>query len=198
MKLIAVTDDRYSIKELAEMIIAIKDEVDYVQIREKSKTARSIMTLLDSLESGGMDKAKISINDRLDIALLKGITNLHLPEHGLAVKMVKKLYPHLRVGCSVHSVAKAKEMEREGADYVIYGHCFETDSKKGIPPNGLENLIRIKKELEIPVYGIGGITLEKTAVMKETRADGIAVMSSIFQAAHPRFVLKEFREAISC
>lgn len=95
MKLIAVTDDRYSIKELAEMIIAIKDEVDYVQIREKSKTARSIMTLLDSLESGGMDKAKISINDRLDIALLKGITNLHLPEHGLPVKMVKKLYPHL-------------------------------------------------------------------------------------------------------
>src|SRR5699024_10322177 len=126
MKLIAVTDDSHPVKELADIMMAIKDEVDFIQIREKSKTAGDIITLLDALQEKGMDKRKIILNDRLDIALLKGIPNLHLPEHGIQVKMVKQTYPDLRVGCSVHSYDKAKQAENDGADYVLYGHCFET------------------------------------------------------------------------
>lgn len=196
MNLMAVTDGSRPVKELAEIIIAIKDEIDFVQIREKTKSVQAIMTLLDEIQAGGVDKEKIIINDRLDIVLLKGIPNLQLPENGIPVKLVKKQYPHLRVGCSVHSFEKAREVEREGADYVVYGHCFETDSKKGIPPNGIEPIFQIKEELNIPVYAIGGITLDKVPEMKTTKADGIAVMSTIFQADQPYVVAKKLRELI--
>jgi thiazole tautomerase (transcriptional regulator TenI) len=197
MELIAVTDDSHQVKELAEIIIAIKDEVDFVQIREKTKSARNIIALLDELQAAGMDQRKIIINNRLDIALLKGIPNVHLPEHGIPVKMVKQRYPELRVGCSVHSYESAKEAEKDGADYVLYGHCFETDSKKDIPPHGVEPIFQMKKELKIPVYAIGGITVEKIPTIKQTNADGIAVMSSIFQAGEPYSAAKKFGEAIS-
>jgi thiazole tautomerase (transcriptional regulator TenI) len=196
MKLMAVTDNTRPVKELAEKIIAIKDVIDLVQIREKSKTAREIVTLLDLLQAGGVYKEKIIINDRLDIALCMNIPNLHLPEHGLPPKMVKQLYPHLTIGCSVHSFLQGKEAQNEGADYVIFGHCFATNSKKGIPPRGIDPILQMKKELSIPVYAIGGISLDNILSVQRAEADGIAVMSSIFAADEPYLIAKQFRAAL--
>lgn len=196
MKLMAVTDNTRPVKELAEKIIAIKDVIDLIQIREKSKTAREIVTLLDHLQAGGVHKEKIIINDRLDIALCMNIPNLHLPEHGLPVKMVKQLYPNLRVGCSVHSFLQGKEAQRDGADYVIFGHCFATNSKKGIPPRGIDPILQMKKELSIPVYAIGGISLDNISSVQMAQADGVAVMSSIFAADEPYLIAKSFRAAL--
>ena len=83
MKLLAVTDDSHSVTELALKIIAIKDVVDYVHIREKSKTPKQLLSLLQLLEDGGVKKEQIVLNDRLDVALLGQIPNIHLPSHGL-------------------------------------------------------------------------------------------------------------------
>jgi thiazole tautomerase (transcriptional regulator TenI) len=196
MKLMAVTDNTRPVNELAEKIIAIKDVIDFVQIREKSKTAREIVTLLDHLQSEGVHKEKIIINDRLDIALCMNIPNLHLPEHGLPIKIVRQLYPHLRVGCSVHSFLQGKAAESDGADYVMFGHCFTTNSKKGIPPRGIDPIIQMKKELSIPVYAIGGIKLNNIPSVQKAQADGIAVMSSIFAADEPYLITKKFYEEI--
>jgi len=196
MKLIAVTDDRQSVKTVAEKIIAIKDVTDYVQIREKSKSVREIVALVDYLITNGVKKEKIIMNDRLDVALCMDIPTVHLPEHGLPVKMVKERYPHMRVGCSVHSFERAKEAEANGADYVLYGHCFETNSKQGLPPNGVEPLLQMKKELNIPVYAIGGISLETLPSIQVIGADGVAVMSSIFATEDPYSITKKFSEAI--
>ena len=102
MKLMAVTDDMHSVSKLASVIIQIKDAVDFVQIREKTKTVQEIILLLQLLENGGVKKEKIIINDRLDIALLMSIPNLHLPEWVYRVKKVKEHFPHLQIGRFVH------------------------------------------------------------------------------------------------
>ncbi|MEH7237625.1 thiamine phosphate synthase [Bacillus sp. JJ1562] len=196
MKLIAVTDDQQTLEAVAEKIIAIKDVIDFVQIREKSKSVRELLTLIEYLLNNGVKKEKIMINDRLDVALCMGIPTVHLPEHGLPVQMVKQRYPHLRVGCSVHSLKRAQEAEANGADYVIYGHCFQTNSKPGLPPNGVEPILHIKNELNIPVYAIGGITLKTIPSIQAVDADGVAFMSSIFSAAEPYSITKKFFEAI--
>lgn len=196
MKLMAVTDDMQSVRDLASKIIGIKDKIDFVQIREKTKTAQEIITLLQYMEEGGVDKDKIILNDRLDIALLMGIQSVHLPEKGLPVKMVKQNFPHIRVGISVHSFEGAKKAERDGADYCLYGHCFETNSKKGKTPNGIQPILKMKEELRIPVYAIGGITLNKIDALQQVKADGIAVMSGIFSAEDPFSSTKKYYEAI--
>ncbi|MFJ5623927.1 thiamine phosphate synthase [Peribacillus loiseleuriae] len=193
----AVTDDMQSVRDLASKIIGIKDKIDIVQIREKTKTAQEIITLLQYMEEGGVEKDKIILNDRLDIALLMGIPSVHLSEKGLPVKMVKQNFPHIRVGRSVHSYEGAKKAERDGADYVLYGHCFETNSKKGKTPNGIQPILEMKEELRIPVYAIGGITLNKIDTLQQVKADGIAVMSGIFSAEKPFTSTKQYYEAIN-
>jgi len=197
VKFMAVTDDRQSVRDLASKIIGIIDKVNFVQIREKAKTAQEIITLLQYMEEGGVQKDKIILNDRLDIALLMGVQNVHLPEKGLPVKMVKQNFPHIRVGLSVHSYEGAKKAERDGADYVLYGHCFETNSKKGKTPNGIQPILKMKQELSIPVYAIGGITLNKIDALQQAKADGIAVMSGIFSAENPFSSTKQYYEAIN-
>jgi thiazole tautomerase (transcriptional regulator TenI) len=192
----AVTDDRQSVRDLASKIIGIIDMIDFVQVREKTKTALEIITLLQYIEEGGVEKDKIILNDRLDIAMLMGIQSVHLPEKGLPVKMVKQNFPHIRVGRSVHSYEGAKKAERDGADYVLYGHCFETNSKKGRTPNGIQPIFKMKEELRIPVYAIGGITLNKIDTLQQVGADGIAVMSGIFFSEKPFSSTKQYYEAI--
>ncbi|WP_042349971.1 thiamine phosphate synthase [Bacillus massiliigorillae] len=185
MKLIAVTDDIHSIQELATNILQIKNTVDFVHIREKSKTTTQLIELLNLLHEQGMSKEKIVMNDRLDVALLMDIPNVHLPSHGLPVKKVREMFPRLTIGQSVHTVKEAQQAEIDGADYVLYGHCYETNSKKNKAPNGIETISLIKSKLTIPIFAIGGITPERVNELQHLHSDGIAIMSGIFSATSP-------------
>ncbi|MGX9136104.1 thiamine phosphate synthase [Rummeliibacillus sp. JY-2-4R] len=196
MRLMAVTDNVSSVRALASTIIEIKNKVDFIQIREKTKSPQDIMTLLEYLEEGGVEKEKIILNDRLDIALLMNIPTVHLPEKGLPVRRVKQFFPHIRVGKSVHSFEGAEKAELDGADYVVYGHCFETNSKKGRAPNGIDPIIQMKRNLSIPVFAIGGITCENVHELRVVRADGVAVLSGIFSAENPLESANQYKEAI--
>lgn len=186
LNVIAVTNNLYSVHDLASKIIQIHDVVDFVHIREKSKSSLELLTLLNILRDKRVPMNKIVMNDRLDVVLLTNLINIHLPTHGHPVKLVKEQYPTMNVGRSVHSVEEAIQAEKDLANYVIYGHCFETNCKKGLTPNGIDHLISIKKALTIPVYAIGGIAPEHLPLLKECQIDGIAVMSGIFSSENPR------------
>jgi thiazole tautomerase (transcriptional regulator TenI) len=186
LNLIAVTNNMYAVHDLATKIIQVHDLVDSIHIREKAKCSSELLTLLNLLRDNGVPMNKITMNNRLDVALLTNLINIHLPTHGLPVKLVKEQYPTMSVGRSVHSVAEAIQAEKDQANYVIYGHCFETNCKKGLSPNGIDPLIEIKKALTIPVYAIGGITPDRLPIIKDCQIDGIAVMSGIFSSENPR------------
>ena len=197
MKLMVVTDDCQPVLQLAQNIMHVQYSVDFIQIREKTKTVKEVLTLLEYLDEAGVPKEKVIINDRLDIALCSGIQTVHLPENGLPVQRVKERFPHLKIGKSVHDYEGAKEAERQGADYVLYGHCFATNSKKGKAPNGLTPISEMKKSLTIPVFAIGGIQLNRVPALHDVQVDGIAVMSGIFSAQQPFAKASEFKEAIA-
>jgi len=185
MELIAITDDQHSVEVLATKIIQIIDAVDYVHIREKSKKAIELISLLNLLKMNKVDMKKIVLNDRLDIAIFSNLTNIHLPGHGLPLVDVKEYFPNLRVGKSVHTLTEAIQAENDQADYIMYGHCFETECKNGLTPNGIELIPEMKKTLTIPIYAVGGILPEHIQVLKRNDIDGIAVMSGIFSARNP-------------
>ena len=86
-----------------------------------------------------------------------------------------------QIGTSVHSVDDVRLAEKLGADYVFAGNIFETDCKKGLPGRGLEFLENVCKEVDIPVYAIGGITAEKMPQILGTGAAGGCMMSGFMQ-----------------
>jgi len=83
------------------------------------------------------------------------------------------------VGVSIHSVSEAIEAINLGATYITAGHIFSTDCKKDIPPRGLNFLSSVCSSVNIPVYAIGGISLENAEKAINASADGICIMSGL-------------------
>ncbi|MDR3225948.1 MAG: thiamine phosphate synthase [Clostridiales Family XIII bacterium] len=101
----------------------------------------------------------------------------------------------LKIGVSVHSLAEAKEATSLGADRLIAGHIFKTDSKANLPPKGTEYLAEICRCVNIPVVGIGGIEDGNIARVKRTGAAGAAVMSSLMVCDDPAAYISRLRKA---
>lgn len=192
-----ITDGKQTIEELIKRLSMIHSEVDYIHIREKKKSAADIMKLVSALVAKGVPKEKLVINDRMDVALLHTIPNLHLPSHGFSIQEVKKYRPSFRIGRSIHSLEEAILCEKEGADYLLYGHIFETTSKADLLPRGVKQLEQICKNVIIPVIAIGGITPDTIDRLRQTNVNGVAVMSYVMGSNDPKHALLKLKEKSS-
>src|SRR5699024_5753546 len=137
---------------------------------------------VDALVRQGVPHPKIMNNDSFDDAYVIGTGSVQLAHHSFDDHCVKRHFPSLQAGCSVHSVAEAVEAEAAGANYVVYGHIFPTRSKPGLPPKGLQQLSQLVQHVRVPVMAIGGMTPERTSDVLEAGAHGIAVLSGVLLA----------------
>ena len=92
--------------------------------------------------------------------------------------LIKK---YKRIGVSIHSLEEAREVENLGANYVVAGHIFETDCKKGLEPRGLNFIKELSSVLTIPIFAIGGINQEKSHLAINSGAFGVCMMSSLMK-----------------
>src|SRR5689334_1120551 len=92
-------------------------------------------------------------------------------------KVSEDLLAFDQIGASVHSVEEAKEAVILGATYLIAGHIFSTDSKKGVPSRGLSFLKQVCDAVSIPVFAIGGIKRNDVNAIKAAGANGVCIMS---------------------
>lgn len=197
MEIHVITDGKQSIDDLIKRIMICHEKVDYIHIRERNKTASELMDIVSKLITLGVPKEKLVINDRLDVALLNHIPNVHLPGHSFSIEDVKTFNSLLKVGSSVHSLEEALMCEKAGADYVMFGHIFETNSKENLAPRGIEQLREILEKIQIPVIAIGGINPSKINELKCLKLKGVAVMSYVMKSDDPISALKELRKSIA-
>ena len=104
------------------------------------------------------------------------ISSLHMPLPLLTAELCREFG---LIGTSIHSMEQLREAEALGADHVTAGHIFETDCKKGVPPRGIPFLKKICDNAAIPVYAIGGITVERLSEIRQAGAAGACMMSSV-------------------
>ena len=93
-------------------------------------------------------------------------------------KLIKK---YKRIGISIHSIDEGKEVESLGATYVVAGHIFETDCKKGLKPRGLNFIEELSSILTIPIFAIGGINQKNYDLVVNSGAFGVCMMSSLME-----------------
>ena len=117
---------------------------------------------------------------------------LHLPLPMLR-SFPKEAGSHI-LGTSVHSVAEAKEAQELGANYVIAGHIYDTDSKQGLKGRGLGFLQQVCQAVSLPVFAIGGITGDKAGEVLRAGAKGYCAMSEAMQCDDPGDFVKRFRK----
>lgn len=121
---------------------------------------------------------------------------LHLPLQKLTELSengeIEKLPKNIKIGTSVHSVQDAKKAESLGANYLIAGHIFETDCKKGLKGRGLNFLQQVTRATKLPVYAIGGITPQNYKAVQNAGAKGAAIMSSAMLTDNPQQLFDSF------
>lgn len=94
-------------------------------------------------------------------------------------ELAKLFYKEAKVGVSVHNIKEAQLAEEYGAGYVICGNIFETSCKPGVKPCGVKLIKKAVRALDIPVYGIGGITPENVKEVMDAYAQGVCVRSPL-------------------
>lgn len=172
--------------------------VDYLQLREKDLTGRELYHLALDIKQVLPPGTRLLINDRLDVALAAGADGVHLGENSLPPAVARRLLgPEKIMGVSVHSVTAAREAEKAGADYLLFGHIFPTASKEGIPPRGVGSLREVVASVGIPIIALGGINAANARQCLAAGARGVAVMSAVMAASDPARAVAELKQTLN-
>jgi thiamine-phosphate diphosphorylase len=145
-----------------------------IQLRSPGLTARELEA--NAIELVGASPVPVLISSRCDIALASGAAGVNLPERDIAVRDARTLLGHRLIGRSVHSLQGALEAEQDGADFVIYGPVWPSDSHAGAEPKGVEALAAVAHAARIPVVAIGGVTEDRIAECAAAGAAGYAAI----------------------
>ena len=178
-----VTDrDLMSTQTLEEAVeLAILGGCSIVQLREK--TTCSLEFYQNALAVKAVtDKYNVPliINDRVDIALAVDAAGVHVGQSDLPATIVREIIGIDKIlGVSANSVDMAIKAQQEGADYLGVGALYSTNTKTDVNVICIEDLIKIRKAVNIPIVGIGGINKENAENLKETGIDGIAVVTAV-------------------
>lgn len=177
---------------------AIRGGADMVQLREKDLRGGELLRLAResvaaAKEAGG--RCRVLVNDRLDVALAAKASGVHLPAQGLPIAAVRRHAPRtFAIGRSVHSRAEARQAEKEGADYLLFGPVFATPSKAAFgPPHGPDGLRRVVESVRCPVWAIGGINRETIGDLRGIPLGGVAAITAIISAPDPSEAVRELR-----
>lgn len=178
---------------LEQIRIAIAGGVDWIQIREKDLPANVLLALVRDAVAAAKSsprRARVVVNDRLDVALAGGAAGVHLGTESIPAQEVVRWCrsgnapaPFL-VGVSCHSLEEARDAEEAGANYVYFGPVFETPSKRALgPAQGIARLTEVCRTVRIPVLAIGGIDEENGADCIRAGAAGLAAIRMFQEAA---------------
>ena len=169
-------------------IILKKFEIVTLTLREKDLGKNEYLNLVKKIypicKKYGID---LILHQNYDLNLDEkyNIEGIHLSyeifkslNKNIREKLIKK---YKRIGVSIHSLDEAKEIESLGATYVVAGHIFKTDCKKGLEPRGLNFIKELSSILTIPIFAIGGINKENSNLVLNSGAFGVCMMSSLMK-----------------
>jgi len=162
--------------------------VDFIQIREKDLEDRALFQLTCKAVSLAQNSdCRIIVNGRADIALAAGAHGVHLPSAGLRPGDLRSWLPRrFLIGLSVHSTSEAHYACAQGADYVLLGPVFPTESKLRYgAPLGLDCLKKACLQRAVPVLALGGMRPELIESVVNAGAAGIAGIG-LFQSVGRR------------
>ncbi|HVG19613.1 MAG TPA: thiamine phosphate synthase [Blastocatellia bacterium] len=155
-----------------------------IQIRERDLSARELFSLAERAAGVATDaKSRLLINDRADAAASIGC-GVHLTTRSLPASAVRGAFgPDMLIGASTHNIEEADAAEGGGADFIVFGPVFETESKKAYgPPVGLGALRAAALRSQIPVLALGGIKETNFQYALGAGAAGVAAISLFTEA----------------
>lgn len=184
-KIYPITDTRLSKISHAEQVERlIAGGATLIQLREKSVAPKDFYeqakAALKIARRGG--KAKIIVNDRVDIALALKADGVHLGQDDLPIEQARKILgSNAIIGFSTHTLEQAINAAALPIDYLAVGPVFPTRTKENPDPTiGIETVAKVREAVgDFPIVAIGGITLENFRAVLQAGANSVAVIGDL-------------------
>ncbi len=174
----------------------VKAGATFVQLREKELD-------FDNFVKEGTEIKKITdyykvpfvINDNIEVALAIDADGVHVGQGDLSAQEVRtRIGDHKILGVSAQTVEQALLAEQQGADYIGVGAVFSTVTKNDADDVTQETLKAICEAVHIPVVAIGGINEHNILQLRDSKVDGVAIISAIFAKSDIVAAAKELLE----
>ncbi len=172
--------------------------MDVFQLRDKKGSDRSIIDFIRKALRTIKGRCPFLINDRVDLALASRCDGVHLGQEDLPVATARQMLgPRAIIGVSCQDLKAVDEANKAGADYIGFGSVFKTATKPERSEMDLNLLKKAAARSSIPLFAIGGITLENLGLVKAAGVKRIAVCRAICLADDDFLAAKKFQQILN-
>ena len=165
--------------------------VRMLQVRDKRLGSPALVerverALAAARRLGAEGRALVIVNDRADVAAATAADGVHTGNDDLPVPVVRRVVgPRSLVGRTAHTIEESRAAAAAGADYLGIGPCFPSSTKSFGRQAPREFLAAVPRECGLPLFAIGGITVERLDELSALGFTRVAVAAAITQAADP-------------
>jgi len=186
-----------SVKETAKYVI--DGGADTIQLREKAISDNDFLTLAREVRDLTAKRGTLFIiNDRVNVARELNADGVHLGQHDMSVLEAKTIIGNEKIiGVSTHNIIQARQALKDGADYIAIGPVYPTGTKDYEPSVGLKVVQEVSREINVPIFAIGAITLENLDDVVKAGASRVAVCSAIINSKDIYSSTKRFKTKLN-
>jgi thiamine-phosphate pyrophosphorylase len=134
----------------------------------------------------GLGEPLVVINDRADVAVAVAAAGVHVGATDLPVAAARRVVgPDRLVGRTAHGLDEARAAIADAADYLGIGPCFPSPTKSFAAFAPHDFLASVAREIALPAFAIGGVTLERLEELAALGIRRVAVSAAVIDAADP-------------
>jgi len=179
------------------LVSAVAGGVNIVQLRDKSGYPGDMLKFTKEALKITRHEIPFIINDSVELAAESGADGVHLGQEDGPVKEARRILGNARIiGRSCQSIEHTRIAQDEGADYIGFGSVFKTLTKPERRPMDLDVLRGAMTAVDIPLFPIGGITLDNASEITALSLRRLAVCRAVCEASDVAGVVKRFREIL--
>jgi thiamine-phosphate pyrophosphorylase len=183
---------------------ALDNGCDWIQMRFKKNYSNDAFTLAEATKILCDEYlANFIINDNVYLAQQIAADGVHLGMHDMKIEEARLLLGKTKIiGATANTIEDIFEKVAQDCDYIGLGPFQFTTTKAHLSPVlGLEGYRTIiqkisEQKIEIPIYAIGGITLENVESLLETGIYGIAISGLITKSKNPSQLISQLNEQL--
>ena len=171
---------------------------EWIQLRFKNASPAAIQSLAEQVkEICASYGATFIINDHPQIAKDIAADGVHLGLQDMPVRDARKITGDKIIGGTANTLDDVLKRVDEGCNYIGLGPFRFTTTKEKLSPvlglPGYKNIITAlnERQIQIPVYAIGGIVAEDITAIMQTGVYGVAVSGIITHHPDRKLLLQQ-------
>ncbi len=160
-----------------------KHKVNILQYRRKTLDIKNKLDEANKLfELCKEHNTLFIVNDDINLCQKVGADGVHIGQGDINARLAREvLGEKFIIGVTCHdSLELAIDAENNSADYIALGAIFKSINKPKATHCSLSKIIDIKKNINIPVVGIGGINFENQGLAYDAGCDAVAMIDGLF------------------